>query len=137
MFVEKVTPRFGDIDGLRHITNTVPPMWFELARNPLFKLFVPDLAVNYDKWNLILVRMEFDFVGQLYFGADVEIRTYIEKIGNTSFTVYQEAWQNGGLGVKGKAVCVYFDFKEQKPKPIPEDIKLKLKEHIHRREGGS
>jgi acyl-CoA thioester hydrolase len=131
MFTITVTPRFGDIDGLRHITNTVPPQWFELGRNPIFKFFVPDLAVNYGAWNLILARMEFDFVGQLFYGSDVEIRTYVEKIGNSSFTVYQEAWQNGQLGVKGKTVCVHFDFKEQRPKPIPQQIKDKLAEHIY------
>lgn len=130
MFTEKVTPRFGDIDGLRHINNTVIPAWFEMARNPVFRFFTPGLAVNYDQWNLIMAHMDFDFLGQLKYGTDVELRTSIEKIGTSSFTVFQQAWQNGNLGVEGRCVCVYFDFKEQKPIPIPEELKLKLKQHL-------
>lgn len=26
-----ITPRFGDIDGLRHVNNTVVAIWFEKA----------------------------------------------------------------------------------------------------------
>lgn len=130
MLIEKVTPRFGDIDGLRHINNTVLPVWFEMARNPIFRFFVPDLTVDHERWNLIMAHTEFDFVGQLMYGTDVEIRTWIEKIGNSSFTVYHEAWQDGKLGVVGRAVCVHFDFKAQKSIPIPEDIKDKLKTHL-------
>lgn len=130
MFTETITPRFGDIDGLRHINNAVLPVWFEMARNPIFRFFVPDLTVNYEKWNLIMARIELDFVGQLMYGSDVEVRTSIEKIGNSSFTVYQEAWQNGKLGAKGKSVCVHFDFKAQKSKPIPQEIVEQLKQHL-------
>ncbi|AVB75834.1 acyl-CoA thioester hydrolase [Methanococcus maripaludis] len=130
MFKTTVTPRFGDVDGLKHVNNIVPAIWFEQARNPLFEIFVPDFDLSYEKWNLIMVRTEFDFVGQMYLGMDVEIRSYISKIGNSSFTMYQEAWQNGKLAVKGKAVAVHYDFVNQKSVPIPDSIKEKLKEHF-------
>ncbi len=130
MFIQKLTPRFGDIDGLRHINNTVIPVWFETARNPIFRFFVPDLTVTHEKWNLIMAHTEFDFVDQLIYGTDVEVRTWIEKVGNSSFTTYHECWQNDTLGVKGRAVIVHFDFKTQKSVPIPEDIKAKLREHL-------
>ncbi len=130
MFIQKLTPRFGDIDGLRHINNTVIPVWFETARNPIFRFFVPELTVTHEKWNLIMAHTEFDFVGQLIYGTDVEVRTWIEKVGNSSFTTYHECWQDGTLGVKGRAVIVHFDFKAQKSVPIPEEIKAKLREHL-------
>ena len=77
MFITTVSPRFGDIDGLGHITNTVLPVWFEIGRNSIFRLFSPDLNLSPDKWHLILVRTEFDFLRQMYFRSDVEIRTFI------------------------------------------------------------
>ncbi len=130
MFKEIIKPRFGDIDGLRHINNVVVPAWFEAGRNPLFELFLGDDVADYEKWNLIMVRMEIDYVGQMRFGADVEIRTFIERIGKSSFTVYQEAWQNGLLGAKGRTICVYFDFKGQKPIPLTKDLIQKLQNHL-------
>ncbi|MDD3043169.1 MAG: thioesterase family protein [Methanosarcinaceae archaeon] len=130
MFTTTVAPRFGDIDGLGHVNNTIIPVWFETGRNPIFRLFSPDLDLRPEKWNLIMVRTEFDFLGQMYFDGDVEIKTYIKKIGNSSFTVGHEAWQRGGLKAKGLAVLVYYDFKLQKALPIPAHYRKVLEEHL-------
>ncbi len=130
MFKTVVTPRFGDIDGLRHVNNTVLAIWFEQARNPVFRMFTPDLDLSYENWKLIMVRTEFDFLGEMYYGEDIEIKTFIEKIGNSSFTMGHEAWQNGKLKVRGKAVVVHFDFMEKKSISIPESIRSQLEEHF-------
>ncbi|WP_370005674.1 acyl-CoA thioesterase [Methanothermobacter sp. KEPCO 2] len=130
MFKITVTPRFGDIDGLRHVNNTVLAVWFEKGRNPIFRMFTPDLDLSYEKWKLILVRTEFDFLAQMYYGSDVEIRSYITHIGNSSFTIGHEAWQDGELKAKGKAVLVHYDFIEQRKKPIPPDIRSQLEKHL-------
>ncbi|WP_323736692.1 thioesterase family protein [Methanosphaera sp. ISO3-F5] len=130
MFKTNITPRIGETDALRHITNTALPVWFEYGRNELFKIFNPTNELTYKKWNLILVHMDFNYIRQTYFGYDVEIRTYITKIGKTSFTVMQEAWQNGILRSNGTAVMVYYDFVRQESNVIPEDIRSKLKEHF-------
>lgn len=130
MFKNYVTPRFGNIDGLKHVNNTVVADWFEIGRNGIFKYFTPDLDLSYENWKLIMVRTEFDFVSQMYFGTDVEIRTYVLMIGNSSFTTGHEAWQDGELKAKGKAVLVHYDFIEKKSKPIPDEIREKLNEHL-------
>ncbi|MTK64839.1 MAG: acyl-CoA thioesterase [Methanobacterium sp.] len=130
MFKTVVTPRFGDIDGLRHVNNTVLAIWFEEARNPVFRMFTPDLDLSYENWKLIMVRTEFDFVGEMYYGEDIEIRTFVEKIGNSSFTLGHEAWQRGKLNVRGKAVVVHFNFIEKQSMPIPESIRSQLEEHL-------
>jgi acyl-CoA thioester hydrolase len=130
MFSTIVSPRFGDIDGLGHVNNTVLPVWFEIGRNSVFRLFSPDLDLSPDVWHLILVRTEFDFLHQMYFRSDVEIRTYIAKIGNSSFTVGHEAWQEGELKVKGQAVLVYYDFKLQKAISLPDSIREILTSHM-------
>ncbi|MCE5215212.1 MAG: acyl-CoA thioesterase [Methanobacterium sp.] len=130
MFSIKVTPRFGDTDGLRHINNIALVEWFEVSRNPIFRIFTPDLDLSYDKWKLILVRTEFDYIGQMYYGEDVEIRSYITKIGNTSFTIGHEAWQDEELKARGKAIIVHYDFIEEKSKPIPDSLRKSLEKHL-------
>jgi acyl-CoA thioester hydrolase len=77
-----------------------------------------------------MAHTEFDFVGELFFQYDVEIRTSIDRIGTKSFTVYHEAWQEGRLCVTGKAVVVHYDFKKKETTPIPEDKKKLLAEHV-------
>ncbi len=128
MLSTTITPRFGDIDGLGHVNNNVVPMWFETARNPFFRYFNPDLDLK--KWDLILARFEVDFLNQLYYGKDVEIRSSISRIGRSSFEIYQEAWQGNKLGAKGTAVLVHYDFVNQKSVPVTDPVKKLLEEHM-------
>lgn len=128
MYKTMITPRIGETDGLRHINNTVLPLWFETARNPIFEIFVPNYELTYKKWNLIMVHAEYNYLDQIFFGYDVEIRTYITKIGNSSFTIYQEVWQNGTIRANGSTILVYFDFIKQESQTIPPEIREKLQE---------
>jgi acyl-CoA thioester hydrolase len=128
MLSTTITPRFGDIDGLGHVNNNIVPMWFETARNPFFRYFNPDLDLK--KWDLILARFEVDFLNQLYYGKDVEIRSSISRIGRSSFEIYQEAWQENKLGAKGTAVLVHYDFINQKSVPVADPVKKLLEEHM-------
>lgn len=130
MFKTKVTPSFGDIDGMKHVNNNRILEWFELGGLDIYRYFTPDLDLDYENWKLIMVRKEADFVGQLRFGEDVEIRTYLLKIGNSSFTVGNEVWQSNELKAKGKTVIVHFDYVTQKSVPIPDDVRKKLEEHL-------
>jgi acyl-CoA thioester hydrolase len=128
MFSCKMTPRFGDIDGLGHVNNIIVPMWFETARNPFFRYFNPDLDLT--KWDLILARFEVDFLNQMYYGKDVEIISMVSRIGRSSFEIYQEAWQENKLGATGKVVLVHYDFNQQKSIPIPEKVRSALEQHL-------
>ena len=128
MFTKIVTPRFGDVDGLRHINNTMLPVWFELGRDPLFRYFNPELSL--ESWNLIMAHIDVDFLLPMTLGSDIEIRTSLAQIGNSSFTVHQEAWQNGALSAEGHAVVVHYDFKHRQSRPIPDSIRAQLKEHL-------
>ncbi len=128
MFSKIVTPRFGDVDGLRHINNTMLPVWFELGREPLFRYFNPDMRL--ENWNLIMAHIDVDYIVPMALGSDIEIRTTVSKIGRTSFTVYQEAWQAETLSAKGNAVVVHYDFQNLKSILIPEAIRSLLEEHL-------
>jgi len=132
MYTTIVTPRFGDIDALGHINNTVPAGWFELARNTIIKMFYPATEIKREDFPLVLVHSDYDFMGQLYFNHDVEIRTWVTKIGTKSFTLCHEARQQDRICVKGNAVVVYYDFKAEKSVPIPEDKKQLLAEHLYK-----
>ena len=112
MFLYTITPRVADTDALGHINNTVLPCWFEEARTPLFRILNPTL--DFAKWNIILAHLEIDFLKQIYFHSNVEIRTWVSRMGNSSFDLIQQLWQNGDLCASSKVVIVHFDFKAQK-----------------------
>ncbi|KXI30088.1 acyl-CoA thioesterase [Paraglaciecola hydrolytica] len=127
MFSEWFKVRFCETDGLAHVSNTVLVQWFESAREPIFRLFTPELDLR--NWPLILASYKVDFLKQIFYGQDVEVRTYISRIGNSAFDVYQEVWQNQQKCATGLTTLVSFDFELQKAKPISEDIKALLSSH--------
>jgi len=132
MYTFKVRPRFGDLDALGHVNNTVPSFWFESGRTPILEMFDPELTVNKKNFPLIIAHLDYDFLIQLYLKYEVEVKTYISRIGTKSFTVYHEAWQQGKLCVKGHAVIVHYDFNTEQTTPIPEDKRKLLEEHLLR-----
>lgn len=130
MFVRTLEPAFYDTDALGHVNNTRLPAWFELARNDLFRLFTPDLDPR--KWRLIMARMEIDYRAELHYGQEIEIRTYLSRLGNSSFTVTQEARQNGQLTNLGHTVLVHFDHEAKRAVPIEGDLRDALTAHLQR-----
>ncbi len=128
MFQLELEPRFNDTDALGHISNTTLPVWFEQARKPIFRIFQPGLEV--ENWPLIIARIEIDLLAQSYWHMPVQIRTGIGKIGNSSFHVVQEAWQNDKKIARGVAVLIHFDYAAEKAVPIPDDIRARLAEHM-------
>ncbi|MFT4654230.1 MAG: acyl-CoA thioester hydrolase [Kangiellaceae bacterium] len=130
MFNEQYTVRFYETDALGHVSNTVLVGWFEAARIPIFKLFVPDL--NLQNWPLIVANYNVDFVKQIYLQSPVQVKTWISRIGSSSFEVYQECWQLSELKAKGKTTMVHFDYTVKKSQAIPDKVRHVLQTHIYK-----
>ena len=124
MFSEEFNVRFYETDALAHVGNTVLVGWFEAGREPIFKLFNPELDLQ--NWPLILASYKVDFLEQIYYGQPVQVRTYISRIGNSSFDVYQELWQNKKKCATGVTTMVHFDFRTKQSVVINDEIKATL-----------
>lgn len=127
MFSEEFNVRFYETDALAHVSNTVVVGWFESGREPIFKLFSPQLDLQ--NWPLILASYKVDFLAQIFYGKKVEIRTYISRIGKSSFDVYQEVWQDNKQCATGTTTMVHFDFQTNKAVTINDEIRLALQSH--------
>lgn len=127
MLTENFNVRFYETDGLAHVSNTVVVGWFETGREPIFKMFTPELDLT--NWPLILASYKVDFVSQIYYGKPVEIRTYISRIGNSSFETYQEVWQQDKKCASGSTTLVRYDFETEKAVAISDEIKAQLALH--------
>lgn len=127
-FEQSFKPRFSDTDALGHINNTMVPVWFEGARDDIFKWFTPDLDLS--QWKLILAKIDVSFHGQMFYEHNMQIRTYIGRIGGSSFDVFQELWQQDELRASGTAVMVHFDYQVQKAVKIPQEIVDKMKDYL-------
>ena len=128
MFSEIIQPRFSETDALGHINNTVFAVWFEGARTALFRIFTPEL--NLKQCPLIIARVSIDYHAQTQYGEPVEIRTFISRLGGSSFDVYQQAWQNGIKCATGTIVMVQFDYQHQQARALTEQQKTTLSQHL-------
>ncbi len=127
VFEELITPGFYETDALGHINNTVVPMWFEKARTPLFKIFTPDLDPK--KWELILAKIEVEYVREIDYRIIVSIRTGIQHIGNSSFLIRQELFQDGELAARGLTTLVRFDHGTKKSHALTEELRCELEKY--------
>jgi acyl-CoA thioester hydrolase len=128
MYKKIIDPRVSETDGVGHINNTTVPIWFEAGRNEIFKLFTPDSSFQH--WKMIILNMNVGYVKQIYFGKNVEVDTWVKKIGNTSLELYEEILQEGEVCAKGTVVYVNFNLNTQKSEPIPKNIREVLEGHM-------
>ena len=124
MIFTNIVPRVSETDGVGHINNVFVPIWFEAGRREIFRIFSPNL--DFVNWKLALVIVTIEYVDQLYLAENVEIRTGIEKIGNSSFTIKEEIHQTDRLCAKGEAIYVNYNFNEKKSETISNEIRDKL-----------
>ena len=127
MIVTSITPRVSETDGVGHINNVFIPIWFEAGRREIFRVFSPRL--DFKNWRLALVKVEVEYVDQIYLANEVEIRTGVEKIGNSSFTIKEELHQTDRLCAKGRSIYVNYNFSTEKSETIPEEIRNKLEKY--------
>ena len=124
MIFTNIVPRVSETDGVGHINNVFVPIWFEAGRREIFRIFSPNL--DFVNWKLALVKVTVEYVDQLYLAENAEIKTGIEKIGNSSFTIKEEIYQTDRLCAKGEAIYVNYNFKEKKSETISNEIRDKL-----------
>ena len=124
MIFTKIVPRVSETDGVGHINNVFVPIWFEAGRREIFRIFSPKL--DFTNWKLALVKVTIEYVDQLYLAEDVDVRTGIEKIGTSSFTIKEEIHQTNRVCAKGQAIYVNYNFRKKKSEPISNEIRNRL-----------
>lgn len=123
--------RFMDIDALNHVNNARYLNYLEEGRIN----YVREVLNTYHSvqdMNVLVARVEIDYIAPILFGSEVNIYTRVKKIGNSSFlfetaicAFYQ---QKETLSAKSLVTLVNFDPKTQKSSPIQDEIRQKIKE---------
>ncbi len=121
MLTTEITPQLSDLDSFQHVNYQVVHRWFEAGRLPLYRMFAPDL--NPKRLKLVMVRLEVDYIAEMFLGSEVEIRTWISRVGNSSFHISQEARQNGNLTARGTIVLVHFDHQTKQSVPLTPEFR--------------
>lgn len=123
-----IVPRMSETNAARHVDHTVVPVWFDSARRDLYRIFAPGLSVA--AWPLAIANIHVDYLAEIFLDPEVEVRTWIERIGTKSFTVAEEVWQGGACCARGSVTFVHFDYATRESLPIPPETKARLERHL-------
>ncbi len=118
---EMVIPiRWGDMDAMGHVNNTVYFRYFELVR--LVWLFMAGAPTDPNGLGPVIVNAFCNFIRQLEFPGDVLARHYVANPGRSSFDTFitlERADNPGVIYAEGGSKTVWTDFKAQKSAPLP------------------
>lgn len=113
--------RWGDMDAMGHINNTVYFRYMETARIDWFTSM--GFVANPAGEGLVIVNAFCNFIRQFEYPGDILIKTYVSNAGRTSFDSWctmERTDQPGVICATGGATTVWVDFPNQKSAPLPD-----------------
>jgi acyl-CoA thioester hydrolase len=119
--------RWGDMDMMGHVNNTVYFRYIESARIAWLEEVggVPDPAGI----GPVIVNAHCSFLKQLKYPGDIEVSTYVGPPGRSSFEVSHEIrlvgpdGQAGAIHAEGGAKVVWVDIAAEKSVPLPDRVR--------------
>ncbi len=125
-FVMRMPIRWGDMDAMGHVNNTIYFRYLEQTRISWFNQlgFVPDRNGQ----GPVIANAYCNFIRELVYPGLIECRQYLGEIGRSSFealTVISRVDDPATQYATGGARVVWVDYPKRKSAPMPEDV-LKL-----------
>ena len=129
LLTHRLLVRFRDCDPLGHTNHAVYLTYLEQARFILWREqlgFV--VRTDATQPGFILARAEFDYRAQARYGDELEVRLSLGGFGRTSFTYVYEVVdvRTGAVVGTAKTVLVRFDYRDQKPVPLNDDLRARM-----------
>jgi acyl-CoA thioester hydrolase len=127
VFEMTIPIRWGDMDAMGHVNNTLYFRYLEILRIEWFRSLgcVPDqVAVG-----PIIINAFCTFLRQLEYPGELHARHYIGEIGRSTVDTYvtlERTDQPGVLYATGGATVIWTDFKAQKALPLPDWVRERL-----------
>jgi acyl-CoA thioester hydrolase len=119
---EMVIPiRWGDMDLMGHVNNTVYFRYFEIIR--IEWMHGVGAAPNPEGFGPVIVNAFCNFIRQLEYPGDLLAKHYVANPGRSSFDTFITLERTDDPGVayaEGGSKTVWTDFKAQKSAPLPD-----------------
>ncbi len=123
--LEMVIPiRWGDMDAMGHVNNTVYFRYLEIARIEWLQRVAG--PVDPQGEGPIIVNAFCNFIRQLAYPGDVLAKHYVASPGRTSIQTYvtlERTDEPGVISASGGATTVWMNYARQKSVPLPEAIR--------------
>ena len=125
---EIVVPmRWGDMDALGHVNNTVYFRYMEIVRMDWIAHVCAGRAVQGQ--GPTIVNAFCNFLRQLEFPGDLRVTMFVANPGRSSFETYhtlERSDEPGVLHAEGGARTVWTDYAGKKSAPLPDWLRTRL-----------
>ncbi len=119
--------RWGDMDAMGHVNNTIYFRYLEQARIAWFDAVIG--PVRPDACGPILAHVACDFIKPLVYPGDIWIRQDITRVGRSSVEMDLAIWRNdapGDLYARGHSVVVWMDYQAKRSVPWPDELRARM-----------
>jgi acyl-CoA thioester hydrolase len=119
--VERIPVRWGDMDAMGHVNNTVYFRYMEQARINWFETLVPQS----DAWKsigIVIANASCNFRRAINYPGVVEVKVFTGAPGGSSVPTFYELRVGDQMYADGAATVVFIG-DDQKPLRIPPDIR--------------
>jgi 1,4-dihydroxy-2-naphthoyl-CoA hydrolase len=127
-FTKTLTPHFRQTDSAGVLFFNEAFNLFHDAYEEWAAALVGDAKTwfNNETWAVPIKKANADFRRPLYAFDPCEVKITLQTVGQTSFQLTTEIWQNNALRCTLETVHVFLSKKEKSPQGIPEEIRAKL-----------
>jgi len=125
-FTERIPIRWGDMDAMGHVNNTVYFRYMEQTRISWVDTLMPRVAGRAS--GIVIANASCNFRRAMTYPGSVEVRLLIGALGGSSVPTYYElrVGDDPALYADGAAVVVFIDMEKQTPIRIPEAVRMRL-----------
>ena len=119
--------RWGDMDAMGHVNNTLYFGYMEVARLEWF--FKMGFPAQPDGQGPLIANAFCNFVRQLAYPGEVLVRTYVGPPGRSSFDTFHEMLRTDEpetVYANGGATVVWVDYPRQSSTPMPDGLRQLL-----------
>mgnify|MGYP006199026787 CR=1 FL=1 len=117
--------RWGDMDAMGHVNNTLYFRYMEIARLDWF--FGMGLPADPKGEGPVIVNAFCNFYKQLEYPGEVLAKMYVSDPGRTTFETWctlERADQPGVVCAAGGATTIWVDFPQQKAQTLPDWMRV-------------
>ncbi|WP_169577552.1 acyl-CoA thioesterase [Sinimarinibacterium sp. CAU 1509] len=132
-----IATRWSDLDSLGHVNNARFFTFDESARLDYFGELMHGDPEFWQSKGFILAHIGCDFIAQLHHPARLRIGFRISRLGRSSMDTQSAMFDGERLVAVTRGVLVWFNYREQKTAPIPDDVRalIRAREKIPPDEG--
>ena len=117
--------RWGDMDAMGHVNNTVYFRFMEQTRISWFEALMPR-GEAWGTTGIVIVNASCNFTKPINYPATVEVKMYTGPLGGSSVPTYYDLLVKDEIYADGAAKIVFIDMEKQKAVRIPENLRAKM-----------